>query len=164
MSWEEECQQISRGIRQRVLEHTITHGGYLSQACSSAEIFSLLYGKLMKLGPSEGPSKPSPFQGVPTKSNPISNSGMLYNGRRDPNLDRFFLSPTHYALTLYATLIETRRLDESTLDQFNVDGSVLEMIGSEHSPGHETNGGSFGQTISQAAGVAWARRSKKEKI
>ena len=37
------------------------------------------------------------------------------------------------------------------------------MIGSEHSPGHETNGGSFGQTISQAAGVAWARRWKKEK-
>ena len=34
------------------------------------------------------------------------------------------------------------------------------MIGGEHSPGHETNGGSFGQTISQAAGVAWARRTK----
>ena len=37
------------------------------------------------------------------------------------------------------------------------------MIGGEHSPGHETNGGSFGQTISQAAGVAWARRKKGDK-
>ena len=39
LSWIEECQRISSGIRRRVLEHTITHGGYLSQACSSAEIF-----------------------------------------------------------------------------------------------------------------------------
>jgi hypothetical protein len=30
-SWIEECQLISEGIRRRVLEHTITHGGYLSQ-------------------------------------------------------------------------------------------------------------------------------------
>ena len=54
MSWELECKKISEGIRQRVLEHTINHGGYLSQACSSAEIFSILYNKLMKLGPSAG--------------------------------------------------------------------------------------------------------------
>ena len=54
MNWEVECQKISRGIRERVLEHTINHGGYLSQACSSAEIFSILYNKSMKLGPSEG--------------------------------------------------------------------------------------------------------------
>ena len=50
MNWEVECQKISRGIRERVLEHTINHGGYLSQACSSAEIFSILYNKSMKLG------------------------------------------------------------------------------------------------------------------
>ena len=85
---------------------------------------------------------------------------MLYNGRRAPDKDRFFLSPTHYALTLYATLIECGRLDEDGLEQFNTDGSTVEMIGGEHSPGLETNGGSFGQTMSQAAGVAWARRHK----
>ena len=163
MSWELECKKISEGIRLRVLEHTINHGGYLSQACSSAEIFSILYNKLMRLGPSEGRLLPNSFQGTPSKNNPSKHVGMLYNGAKNPNLDRFFLSPSHYALTLYATLIETKRLNEKSLNQFNIDGSVLEMIGSEHSPGHETNGGSFGQTISQAAGVAWARSWKKEK-
>ena len=158
--WIDECQRIATGIRRRALRHTIIHGGYLSQACSSAEIFGLLYGNAMRLGPSEGPSIPPLFLGSPSATNTYQTSGGLYNGRRAPDLDRFFLSPTHYALTLYATLIETGRLGESGLDQFNSDGSSVEMIGGEHSPGHETNGGSFGQTISQAAGVAWARRSK----
>ena len=35
-------------------------------------------------------------------------------------------------------------MDESALEQFNVDGSRVEMIGGERSPGHEVNGGSFG--------------------
>lgn len=142
------------------MSHTVTHGGYLSQACSSADVFGVLYGVAMNLGPSEGPMIPPPFSGAPSARNPLHTSGMLYNGRRAPNLDRFFLSPTHYALTLYAALIETGRLGENGLEQFNADGSSVEMIGGEHSPGHETNGGSFGQTISQAAGVAWARRAK----
>jgi transketolase len=63
-------------------------------------------------------------------------------------------------LTLYAALIESGRLGEQGLEHFNADGSTVEMIGGEHSPGHETNGGSLGQTVSQAAGVAWARRKK----
>jgi transketolase len=161
-SWIENCQTLADGIRRRVLAHTVVHGGYLSQACSSAEIFALLYGRVMNLGPSEGPLVPPPFSGSPSASNLVHTSGMLYNGRRAPDRDRFFLSPTHYALTLYATLIETGRLGEHGLDVFNTDGSSVEMIGGEHSPGHETNGGSFGQTISQAAGVAWARQSKND--
>jgi len=159
-SWKPECERIAAGIRRRVLRHTVVHGGYLSQACSSAEILALLYGEAMRLGPSEGPDEPPPYAGSPSASNPDSTSGMLYNGRRAPHLDRFFLSPAHYALSLYATLIETGRLGENGLQQFNVDGSSVEMIGGEHSPGHEVNGGSFGQAISQAAGVAWARRAK----
>jgi len=143
-----------------VLSHTVTHGGYLSQACSAAEIFGYLYGKSMNLGPSEGPLVPPSFSGAPSATNKSHTSGMLYNGRRTATHDRFFLSPTHYAMTLYAALIESGRLEERGLEQFNTDGSTVEMIGGEHSPGHETNGGSFGQTISQAAGVAWARRHK----
>ena len=81
-SWIEECQRISAGIRRRVLKHTITHGGYLSQACSSAEIFSLLYGQIMRLGRSEGPSIPLPFLGSPSATNANPTRGMLYNGRR----------------------------------------------------------------------------------
>ena len=158
--WIAECQALANGIRKRVLSHTVTHGGYLSQACSSAEIFAYLYGRGMNLGPGEGPLVPPPFAGAPSRHIPGHTSGMLYNGRRAPDRDRFFLSPSHYALTLYAALIGSGRLDENGLGQFNTDGSTVEMIGGEHSPGHETNGGSFGQTISQAAGVAWARRRK----
>lgn len=158
--WIAECQALADGIRRRVLSHTVTHGGYLSQACSSAEVVGFLYGRGMNLGPSEGPLVPPPYSVAPSKGNPGYASGMLYNGRRAPNKDRFFLSPTHYAMTLYAALIESGRLGPDGLSQFNTDGSTVEMIGGEHSPGHETNGGSLGQTISQAAGVAWARRWK----
>ena len=162
-NWITDCQTIANAIRRRALNHVVKHGGYLSQACSAAESFSYLYTKGMNLGPSKGPLLPPRFSGSPSAKNREQKSGMLYNGERHPDKDRFFLSPTHYALTLYAALIESGRLGEHGLEQFNVDGSSVEMIGGEHSPGHETNGGSFGQTISQAAGVAWARRKKGEK-
>ncbi len=162
-TWIAQCQEIANGVRRRALSHTIVHGGYLSQACSSAEIFAALYGRVMVLGPSAGPALPPRREGPYRPDPPDARiSGMVYNGGRAPDRDRFFLSPTHYALALYATLVETNRLGEAALDQFNVDGSVMEMIGSEHSPGLEVNGGSFGQTISQAAGVAWARKYRRE--
>ena len=159
-NWISECENLASRIRKRVLSHAVIHGGYLSQACSSAEVFAYLYQKGLKLGPSNGPIVPPPFSGTPSTKNPEHISGMEYNGLRHPENDRFFLSPTHYAMTLYSVLIETNRLGKNGLEQFNTDGSTIEMIGGEHSPGHETNGGSFGQTISQAAGVAWARRTK----
>lgn len=152
------------GIRLRVLEHTIEHGGYLSQACSSAEMLATLYLHSMNLGPSVGSMIPVPFgmNDVPSPHSPHRMSGALYNGAKAPELDRFFLSPTHYALALYATLIEAKRLAPEGLAQFSQDGSSVEMIGGEHSPGHEVNGGSFGQALSQAAGVAVGRRLKGE--
>jgi transketolase len=51
---------------------------------------------------------------------------------------------------------------EEGLFQFNKDGSSVEMIGAEHSPGMETMTGSLGQGISQAAGIAMARKRKGE--
>lgn len=156
--------RAAHGIRLRVLEHTIEHGGYLSQACSAAEILATLYLHCMNLGPSEGAMIPLPFgkDDVPGIRKPHSLSGATYNGAKAPALDRFFLSPTHYALALYATLIEAGRLAPEGLAQFSQDGSSVEMIGGEHSPGHEVNGGSFGQTLSQAAGVAVARRLRAD--
>jgi len=159
-NWLSQCEKIATGVRKRALSHTVTHGGYLSQACSAAEIFGYLYGHGMTLGPAAGPSVPVSFTATPSNDNSNPISGMLYNGVKDPLHDRFFLSPTHYAMALYATLIECGRLGEKGLNKFNCDGSTVEMIGGEHSPGIETNGGSFGQTISQAAGVAWARKIK----
>lgn len=159
----EYIQHVAHGIRLRVLEHTLKHGGYLSQACSSAEILAVLYTEIMQLGESEGAMIPPPFakDDVPGTAKKHY-SGASYNGKKVPEYDRFFLSPTHYALCLYATLIEVGRLAPEALAQFNQDGSSVEMIGGEHSPGHEVNGGSFGQAISQAAGVAVARRLKNE--
>jgi transketolase len=150
--------EIAQGIRRRVLAHVVANnGGYLSQACSSAEILATLYHHIMNLGPSEGPEAPPPFVGAPGPGRPAQ-TGAAYNGAAAPDLDRFIFSPVHYALTLYATLIETGRMGESALDQFNVDGSTVELIGAEHSPGHEVTAGSLAQAISQAGGIALARR------
>lgn len=161
--WQDEVRQVAGRVRRRVLEHTIrNNGGYLSQACSSADLLATLYLRVMKLGPSIGPPRPRPFAGVPGPANPQAFTGASYNGPRRPDLDRFFFSPVHYALVLYATLIETGRLAPEALDQFNQDGSTVELIGAEHSPGHEVTAGSLGQCLSQAGGVALGRRLKGE--
>ena len=162
-TWQDEVKRVAAGIRKRVLEHTIkNNGGYLSQACSSAEILATLYVKIMDLGTIKTPLVPQPFPGVPGPDNPDYFTGASFNGP-GPDHDRFFLSPAQYALVLYATLIETGRMAEEGLLQFNKDGSSVEMIGAEHSPGMETMTGSLGQGISQAAGIAMARKRKKEK-
>ncbi len=158
--WTDAVHAAAAGIRRRVLEHTLAGGGgYLSQACSAAELLATLYLRLMKLGPSAAPLVPPPFAGVPGSGGDAV-TGAAYNGPRGPELDRFFMSPVHYALVLYATLIEVGRMDPAGLAAFNQDGSTVEMIGAEHSPGHEVTAGSLGQALSQAAGIALARRLK----
>src|SRR5512144_1782809 len=162
LPWQDEVKRVAAGIRKRVLEHTIrNNGGYLSQACSSAEILATLYVRIMNLGRIGTPLVPRPFPGVPGPNNPDYFTGAAFNGP-GPDHDRFFLSPAQYALVLYATLIETGRMAEEGLLQFNRDGSSVEMIGAEHSPGMETMTGSLGQGISKAAGVAMARKRKGE--
>src|SRR5574341_666893 len=126
--WHEEVRRVAAGIRRRVLEHTIrSNGGYLSQACSSAELFATLYVKVMNLGRTDSPLVPKPFPGVPGPLNPSYFTGAEYNGLKAPGLDRFFLSPAQYALVLYATLIETGRMAEEGLSQFNKDGGGLSL-------------------------------------
>ena len=157
-AWIDGVHAAAAGVRRRVLEHTLANdGGYLSQACSAAELLATLYLRLMKLGPSAAPAVPAPFAGVPGSGRPAT-TGAAYNGPHGPELDRFFMSPVHYALVLYATLIEVGRMDPAGLAAFNRDGSTVEMIGAEHSPGHEVTAGSLGQALSQAAGIALARR------
>lgn len=157
-----EIEKMAAGIRQRVLEYTLTDkkGGYLSQACSSAEILSTLYTCLMTLGESKGDLVPAPLPYDPKALHQETTTGGIYYGERAPELDRFIVSPTHYALVIYAALVELGSMSPEGLYQFNTDGSRVEMIGEEHSPGLEVTGGSFGQAISQAAGIAIARRLK----
>jgi transketolase len=145
------------------LEHTVkNNGGYLSQACSAAEILATLYIRVMNLAQLAQPLAPQPFRGVPGPRQEEHMTGSYFNGPKGPEWDRFFLSPSQYALVLYATLIEVGRMIPEGLERFNQDGSTVEMIGAEHSPGHEIMSGSLGQGISQAAGIALGRRLKKE--
>jgi transketolase len=88
--------------------------------------------------------------------------GAAYNGGPAPDRDRLLLSAAHYAVAVYAALVETGRMAPEGLSQFNSDGSSVEMIGGEHSPGMELTTGSFGQALSQAGGIALARRVKGE--
>jgi transketolase len=155
-------QEIADGIRRRVFSHVLdNNGGYLSQACSSAELLATLYGGAVRLAPLESPMLPEDFTAVPGPGRP-SLSGAAFHGPKGPDLDRLVISPAHYALVVYAALIETGRLEESALDSFNKDGSTVEMIGAEHSPGFESTTGSLAQALSQAGGIALARRLRGE--
>lgn len=161
--WLESARRTAHGIRRRVLEHTINqNGGYLSQACSSAEIFAALYTRILHIEPSQAPMIPPPFPGVPGQNNPGYFTGYLYNGPKAPHLDRFYISPVQYALVLYAALVEVGRMAPEGLAMFNQDGSTVEMIGAEHSPGHEITAGSLGQALSQVVGICLGRRRKSE--
>lgn len=156
------AERIASGIRRRVFGHVLANnGGYLSQACSSAELLAALYGSVLRLAPTDGPLLPTAFEAVPGPDSPRV-SGGIFHGEPGPDLDRLIVSPAHYALVVYAALIEAGRLDEAALDQFNKDGSTVEMIGAEHSPGFETTTGSLAQALSTAGGIALGRRLKGE--
>jgi len=159
--WTVKTQEVADRIRTRVLDHVLRHnGGYMSQALSSAEIFAMLYTRVLNLGPSTAPMIPQPFAGVPGPDNPDFFNGGEYNGPKAPEYDRLIFSPAHYALVLYTALIEVGRLTEEGLSQFDQDGSTVEMIGAEHSPGVETTTGSLAQALSQAGGIALARKRR----
>lgn len=159
--WMIDTQAVADNIRRRVLAHVLANnGGYMSQALSSAEIFAMLYTRVLNIGPSLAPKTPRPFSGVPGRDNPDFFNGGAYNGPKSPEYDRFIFSPAHYALVLYSALIEVGRLSEDGLEHFNRDGSTVEMIGAEHSPGIETTTGSLSQALSQAGGIALARKRR----
>ncbi|GAB5510489.1 MAG: transketolase [Hyphomicrobiales bacterium] len=155
--------EVALGIRRRVFEHAMrNNGGYLSQACSAAEQLAWLYNEQLTLGEPTLPMIPKPFEGVPSADNPTYHTGAGYNGPVRSDLDRLFIAPAHYALVAYATLIEVGRMAPEGLEMFNKDGSSVEMIGAEHSPGMEVHNGTLGIGFSTGAGLAWARKRKKE--
>lgn len=161
-NWPQEARRVAHGIRKRVLSLTIERNGcYLSQALSSADILAVLYSKVLNLGTSEAPEIPPEFAGVPGRSEKKL-TGADYNGPRTAEYDRFLISPAHYAVAIYAALVEVGRMAPDGLLQFNTDGSTVEMIGAEHSPGFELTTGSFGQALSQAGGIAMARKLRGE--
>lgn len=152
-------EDVALGIRRRVFEHSMhNNGGYMSQACSAAEQLAWLYNEELNLGEPTLPMVPKTFGGVPSADNTDYHTGAGYNGPAEPQYDRLFIAPAHYALVAYATLIETGRMAAEGLEMFNKDGSSVEMIGAEHSPGMEVHNGTLGIGFSTGAGLAYGRK------
>src|SRR6201991_5279646 len=76
--------------------------------------------------------------------------------------DRFLLSNGHYAIALYAALIEARIIADEELENYGSDDSRLPMSGmASYTPGMEMSGGSLGQGLPIAVGIALALRLKR---
>jgi transketolase len=76
--------------------------------------------------------------------------------------DRFLLSHGHYAIAHYAALIEAGIIPESELETYGSDDSRLPMSGmASYTPGMEMSGGSLGQGLAIAVGMALALRQKQ---
>ena len=75
--------------------------------------------------------------------------------------DRFLLSHGHYAIALYAALLEAGIIPEAELETYGSDDSRLPMSGmATYTPGMEMSGGSLGQGLIIAVGMALALRQK----
>jgi transketolase len=78
--------------------------------------------------------------------------------------DRFLLSIGHYAIALYAALIEARILAEDEIETYGTDDSRLPMSAmSAYTPGMEITGGSLGHGLPIAIGFALALKRKNSK-
>lgn len=76
--------------------------------------------------------------------------------------DRFLLSIGHYAIALYAALIEAGIIPEAELETYGADESRLPMSGmASYTPGMEITGGSLGQGLGIAVGMALGLKRKR---
>ncbi len=109
--------------------------GYVGQALGYADVLAVAYGHAM-------------------------------NFRQDDpdwvDRDRFLLSHGHYAIAHYAAMIEAGILPESELETYGSDDSRLPMSGmASYTPGMEISGGSLGQGLPIAVGIALGLRHQK---
>ncbi|MFZ4805821.1 MAG: transketolase [Hyphomicrobiaceae bacterium] len=109
--------------------------GYIAQALDIADVLAVAYFHAMTYRPDD-----------PT-----------WEGR-----DRFLLSNGHYAIALYAALIEAGIIPESELETYGSDDSRLPMSGmASYTPGMEMSGGSLGLGLSIAVGMCLGLKRKK---
>ena len=115
----------------RIRRHALRMGevqgqGYIGQALDIADVLAVAYFHAMRFKP-EDPK---------------------WEGR-----DRFLLSNGHYAIALYAALIEAGIVPEDELETYGSDDSRLPMSGmASYTPGMEMSGGSLGQGLTLAVG------------
>lgn len=81
---------------------------------------------------------------------------VLYRAVMRHGVDRFVLSPGHYAVTHYAAAVEAGLLAEGALRTYGVDGSWLESISTERTPLVSATCGALGQGLSVGVGLALA--------
>ena len=109
--------------------------GYIGQALGWADVLAVAYGHALTFRPDDP----------------------RWEGR-----DRFLLSHGHYAIALYAALIEARIIPEDELPTYGSDDSRLPMSGmATYTPGMEISGGSLGQGLPIAVGMALALKHKR---
>jgi transketolase len=133
-SIEDVAQRAYRIRRQALRMGEVQGQGYIAQALDIADVLAVAYFHAMKLKP-EDPQ---------------------WEGR-----DRFLLSNGHYAIALYAALIEAGVIPESELDTYGGDDSRLPMSGMRsYKPGMEMSGGSLGQGLAIAVGHALGLKRK----
>ena len=122
-------------IRRNALRMGEVQGqGYIAQALDIADVLAAAYFHAMRYRP-EDPS---------------------WEGR-----DRFLLSNGHYAIALYAALIEAGIVPEAELETYGFDESRLPMSGmAAYTPGMEMSGGSLGLGLSIAVGRALGLKRK----
>ena len=78
--------------------------------------------------------------------------------------DRFLLSIGHYAIALYAVLIEAKVLPEAEIETYGADDSRLPMSGmAYYTPGMEITGGSLGHGLPIAIGMCLGLKRKASK-
>ena len=123
----------------RIRQHSLTQAevqgqGYIGQALDVADILAALFADQLSLDPAD----------------------TEWEGR-----DRFLLSIGHYALALYAALVEAKVLDEEELQSYAADDSRLPMSAmATYTPGVEIAGGSLGHGLGIALGIAMGLRRK----
>jgi transketolase len=78
--------------------------------------------------------------------------------------DRFLLSIGHYAIALYAALVEAGILPEDELESYGTDDSRLPMSAmAAYTPGMEISGGSLGHGLPIAIGFALGLKRKRSR-
>ncbi|MBT2332418.1 transketolase [Variovorax paradoxus] len=129
-------QQSAHRIRRYALRMGEVQGqGYIGQALGWADVLAVAYRHALAYRP-EDPE---------------------WEGR-----DRFLLSHGHYAIAFYAALIEAKIIPEEELETYGSDDSRLPMSGmATYTPGMEMSGGSLGQGLPIAVGMALGLRLKK---
>ena len=122
-------------IRRHALRMAEVQGqGYIAQALGIADVLAVAYFDAMTYRP----------------DNPE------WEGR-----DRFLLSIGHYAIALYAALVEASILPEDEIETYGSDDSRLPMSGmASYTPGMEISGGSLGQGLPIAVGMCLGLKRK----